>query len=148
MKNVGGICILSFTDISDIAFGELFRFNDELGRSDRRTVERIVGDMIDDFMTRNMIWTKRKADVEPRYYIDKFGDLMNNYPRKENLIIEIEDSISELIGEVLQLPTWHVVYVHVSGTSVELELGTDYRIDDWMEKFGDEYDDKPRKLAW
>ena len=141
LKNCGEICILDLNEIVQGVFMFLSKTNRDMNRDDRQVIIDTVAAIFDDLITVNMIWTKRVAGVDADRYLDRLGSLVKAHGRDRpyELIEDIQNSIENLLASVVSLPTWREINVRTRGTNVQLELGEDYRITDWMKKYGKEY---------
>lgn len=149
MSSVGEICILDYSDVSGIAIGEVAKYNDKLTAKDRRFIVDLVAEMIDDYLTTKMWWTKCLDEKDNDIYVDKFDGLLNDHPDPNEMIEQLRDAIASLLRSVIKLPTWNVVYMRRRTTGIEIEMGEDYRITDWMKRHANEYLPKRhRKKEW
>lgn len=143
LRNAGDDCILDFSDIVGYAFSSMFRHDSTLGRREKRQIERVISEMIDNYINQNLIWARWRHGNNPEEDCGRFGGLIKNHPRPFEMVIEINDMIADLFATVLEIPTWHIVHLQFSGSSVEVSMSEDYRIKDWMEKFGKKYGVSP-----
>lgn len=148
LKNVGDDCVIDFSEISDNFFGEATRFTKEPKASDRRGVERVVGEMFDDYMTKSMTWTKAFHDFNEGYFINRLPKCCRDHPNIRTIIIDVYDEISEKLADVMALPTWFDVSMRVSGTAIRLEVGEDHRITQWTKEHGHEYSTNYNGKGW
>lgn len=149
LSSVGEICILDYSDVSGIAIGEVAKYNDKLTAKDRRFIVDLVAEMIDDYLTTKMWWTKCLDEKDNDIYVDKFDGLLNDHPDPNEMIEQLRDAIASLLRSVIKLPTWNVVYMRRRTTGIEIEMGEDYRITDWMKRHANEYLPKRhRKKEW
>lgn len=150
LKNVGEICILDYSEVYSKVLSEIREHAGKLSTDDRRYISSVIAKMIDDHFTYRMHWTKRRNEFPNEHYIDEFGKLVDNHPDVHEFIEEIREWISDLLRGVIKFPTWHVVYMRqrIALTSIELELGEDFRIIDWMERHVDEYIPKRSTKSW
>jgi hypothetical protein len=151
LKNVGDICVTDFSDISDILFGEVVRHaTDEkkINLNTRRHVERVVGEMFDDYMTKSMTWTKQFSDFNEHYYVDRLPKFNHDKCELIPAVIEAYDSIADMLGDIVSLPTWYVIHIRISGTAVEMTVGEDARIEQWTQEHGHEYTTTHSGKGW
>lgn len=148
LRNVGDRCVLDFSDIAQNAYYELKKYDPEMDHLDRRKVERIIGEMLDDHVTINMYWTKRRAEVVDSVYLRQLPAGIETHPSPYAFIDKIRTRLAILLLEAVNLPTWHNLDVRIDGVNVAIELGEDYRITDWMEKYAREYDVEGQKREW
>lgn len=148
LKNVGDDCVIDFSEISDNFFGEASRFTKEPKASDRRHLERVVGEMFDDYMTKSMTWTKAFHDFNESYFINRLPKCCRDHPNIRTIIIDVYDEISEMLADVMVLPTWYDVSMIVSGTAIRLEVGEDQRIVQWTKEHAHEYSTNYNGKGW
>jgi len=139
LRNCGEICILDTNEIVASAFRDLKKHNEHLDRADREHLTNVIADIFDDHITVNMYWTKTGTHPDADRYLDKLEKLIKKHPRSYELIEDIRDKIDELLMNVVRLPTWHEIHVRIRGSNIQLELGQDYRITDWMKTHAKEY---------
>lgn len=148
LKNVGDDCVIDFSEISDNFFGEATRFTKEPTSRDRRNVERVVGEMFDDYMTKSMTWTKAFHDFNESYFINRLPKCCRDHPNIRTIIIDVYDEISEMLADVMVLPTWYDVSMRVSGTAIHLAVGEDHRITQWTKEHAHEYSTNCKGKGW
>lgn len=148
LKNVGDDCVIDFSEISDNFFGEATRFTKEPTSRDRRNVERVVGEMFDDYMTKSMTWTKAFHDFNESYFINRLPKCCRDHPNIRTVIIDVYDEISEMLADVMVLPTWYDVSMRVSGTAIHLSVGEDHRITQWTKEHAHEYSTNYNGKGW
>lgn len=148
LKNVGDVCIVDFSEISDVLFGEISRSEEKTTTLQRRQVERVVGEMLNSYMSRSMTWAKQFSNFNEEYYARRLPRYSEKHPDIYSPLIEAYDSIADLLGEIISLPTWNVIYIRVSGTAVEMEVGEDYRITEWTKEHAAEYSTNPTGKGW
>lgn len=139
LSSVGEICILDYSDVSGMAIGEVAKYNDKLTAKDRRFITDLVAEMIDDYLTTKMWWTKCPDEKDSDIYIGKFQGLLDDHPDPYEMIEQLRDEIAKLLRSVIKLPTWNVVYMRRRTTGIEIEMGEDYRVTDWMKRHAKEY---------
>jgi hypothetical protein len=146
LKNAGDSCILDFSEIAGYVFGSMVRYDDTLNRNDRRRITKIIEDMINDYIDRNLIWARYNISRDLESDVKRFWPIIKPHPNPKPVMAELNDMIADLFADVLEIPTWRLVYLQFYGTSVEVELGEDFRIKDWMEKFGADFNSKPPSI--
>lgn len=142
LKSCGEVCVLDLNEVVQRVIVVLAKNNPNMTREDRQVIVDTVGVIFDDLITVNMIWTKRVAGVDSDHYLDRLGSLIKGNRKAAGgyeLIEDIQNYIENLLVQVVQLPTWREINVRMRGTHVQLELGEDYRITDWMKRYGKEY---------
>lgn len=148
LKNVGDDCVIDFSEISENLFGEATRYAKNPTVNDRRNIERVVAELFEDYMSKSMTWTKRFNDFNENYFVDRLPRCCKTHPNLRNVMIDVYDEVSEMLSDVMDLPTWNEVHMRVSGTAIRMEVGDDYRITQWTEEHAHEYSTKQSGKGW
>jgi len=139
LQRVGETCVLDFSDLAKRIQFELHRYDEKVTRNDRPKIDDLISTMADDYLTMGMYWTKRRAEFPQRKYLDLIRPLIQKHPSPSDILHMASDRIADMLAEVVVLPTWHLLHVHCRRGMMEIELGEDYRIVDWMKKHAAEY---------
>ncbi|MNF88656.1 hypothetical protein D3C84_711540 [compost metagenome] len=99
-------------------------------------------------MTRRMIRTRAFHDFNEGYFINRLPKCCRDHPNIRTIIIDVYDEISDMMAEVMSLPTWYDVSMRVSGTAIRMEVGEDHRITQWTEEHAHEYSTNYNGKGW
>jgi hypothetical protein len=69
----------------------------------------------------------------------KYKHLLRNIPRPGELLDEIADRMAEMVYDHMDLPTWRIVHLTRGRNGVLVEIGEDYRVEQWMKEHGHEF---------
>lgn len=140
--------MLDLNEVITTILNTLSKSGKKFTRDDRSHLTKVVGTMFDEHITTQMFWTKRHVDFDPGRYLEMLGDLVTGLKDQYQLIEDIQESFDRLMIPVIDLPTWRIIWVRTRGSNVQLELGEDYRIKDWMAKHAKEYRAPAEERTW
>lgn len=148
LKHPGEICVIDLTDISRAMLHEMKKYDSEISIKDKAAVDGMLAQIMDDYLTLGMYWTKRKADYSKRRYLDLVRKQIKKHPRPLDMLDHAEDHIAQRLADIIELPTWNILSMRHRRGMIELEVGQDYRIVDWMKQHASEYGVEVDKYDW
>lgn len=96
----------------------------------------VTKDIIDDLVTENLYWTEEGTVAVSEKYIGRFK-IKSGY---EGEVLDLFDSHIVVMEDILRsqyiLPSWSFFDVHLKANNVIIHIHGDYRIEDWMKKYG------------
>ncbi len=99
--------------------------------------------IIDDILSDGMEWVSEGGSCFSEKYLK-----MVTFSNSEEMLGVIDCLIEDLSGAVegnLQLPTWFMLRATPVGRHIQIEVGEDFRIHDWMERYKQRVRRRPRK---
>lgn len=149
LRSVGEVLILDFEPICRAVYRELKRYEPKVAHSDFKVINAVVGELLDNYLTTNMPWTKVRYMHDPERYVDSLDWLAFAHPNPTRLIEDAEDRIADLLAQHFDLPTWNILQLRLKHNIAEIVVGEDYRIEYFMKHHGDEYGfGEPRTKTW
>ena len=118
---------------------ELRKYDIDFDARDRKTCSEVVWMAIDNYFTENMIWTKRKMEFPPEFYLKRMPVSIDRHFSPHDLVDELISRVSTMLMDVAEFPTWHYFDLERHYNQVAIRMGTDFRIDFFMEKHAKEY---------
>lgn len=118
---------------------ELRKYDHEFDARDRRACSDVVWSAIDNFFTENMIWTKRKMEFPPEFYLKLMPVSIDRHVSPYDLVDELVSRVAVMMSELAEFPTWHYFEVQRRHNTAAITMGTDFRIDFFMEHHAKEY---------
>lgn len=139
LKQPGDSCLIDFIDIVSWLARELKKYDVDFTRRDRHTCSEVVYSAIDNFFTEHLTWTKRSSGVAAEYYLRMMPVSIDRHPAPYDLAEEMVSKVGTMIHKLAEFPSWHYFYLHRHLDQVSIEMGIDYRIDEFMKEHGKEY---------
>lgn len=138
------LLLLNFGELSRGLFKKLKRFDDRLDDRDRDVIDSIIATIYDEQITSGMHWTRIKY-TNYQDHISRVKSLCRRHPDPKGLILDVVGSVQEDLDEHLDLPTWKIITVSRKDTFLYLEVGEDFRINQWRDEHADEYPEATTK---
>lgn len=106
--------------------------------------------MYDDYLATQMFWTKQQFMPYMDSYVDLLGVMADPHPEPVGMVTRAHDLIARHLNDELELPTWHEVYFRAKDKAavIRLELGPDFRLNDWMKANAREYGVEDQLRDW
>lgn len=139
LKEPGDKCLIDFVDIVSWLMHELKKYDSEVNRHDRRKCSEVVYTAIDNFFTENLIWTNRKAGFEVGVYLNLMPAAVDRHFSPYDLMEEMVSKVSTMFNNIGTFPSWNYFYLHRFHDQVSIEMGEDFRIEQFMKEHGKEY---------
>lgn len=166
LESATGSFVLDISEFANQIYQRALMYEEKGSRRLQQDSSDLIYKMVDDFITTQLLWARpqratadtrdlmgyerygaRRRRVE-RYHIqltrlndlvDQFHHLLEKIPKVNELLTEMSDKLSVFILDHLDLPTWRIIHVTRIRNSVCVEVGEDYRIDEWTREHGHEY---------
>jgi len=158
--------VLDISEFANEIYQRALMYEEKGSRQLQQDASDLVFKMVDDFITTQLLWARPKRASSDsrdllgyerygsrtkrirRYHIqlsrcndlvDEFHYLLEKIPKVTELLAGMSDKLSLFILDHMDLPTWRIVHVSRIRNSVCVEVGEDYRIDEWTREHGHEY---------
>lgn len=166
-KSVSNSFVLDMGEFVNEIYQQVLRYEEKSSSRLMRDCGDLVFKMVDDYINAQLFWArarkpsadshdlrsyefygtrKRTADKFYRVtrntirdFAEEFHRLLRKIPNALELLEVISDKLTLYILDYMDLPTWRIVYIRRSNNSVFVEVGEDYRIDEWMKAHAHEY---------
>jgi hypothetical protein len=139
LKEPGDSCLIDFHDIASWLAHELKKNDIDFNRRDRVQCGEVVWAVIDNFFTEKMTWTKRRAEFSAETYLRMMPVSIDRHFSPHDLADELITRVDQWLRQFAEFPTWHYFDLHRHGEQVSITMGEDFRLEDWMRRFGKEY---------
>lgn len=158
--NPGAKCVIDFTELSLSLMNELRFIDPKLGKTNAERsklqgkLDALICAICDDYINTQLYWTKcalhytSGADMRLGQHLDVIHAIIPKYPSPTLILDTLEDKIAEYVSDVINLPTWNIVYVRYHRAMAQIELGEDYRIKEWMKVNAADYGVSEVKYDW
>lgn len=140
LNSPGDTCVIDFRDIVTWLCRELKKNDVDFDARDRKTCSDLVYTAFDNYFTENMIWTKRKMEFQPEHYLNLMPVSIDRHFSPYDLVEKLITKVAAQMAPIAEFPTWHYMEVQRHYATISITMGSDFRIDDWMEKHAKEYD--------
>lgn len=167
--SVTGSFVLDFGELANQIYQSALRYEEKGSRHLQNDASDLVYDMIDDFITEQLYWARplqrrpsadardllrhervdRRRNRRDEFYPQqpyegtnlrvKYKHLLRNIPNPGELLDRISDRMAEMVYDHIDLPTWRIVHLTRHRNGVLVEIGEDYRVEQWMKEHGHEY---------
>lgn len=158
--------VLDISEFANQIYQRALMYEEKGSRQLQNDASDLIFKMVDDFITTQLLWARAKRASSDsrdllgyerygskrrratRYQIqlsrcddlvDEFHHLLEKIPKRNELLTDMSDRLSVWILDHMDLPTWRIVHVTRIRNSVMVEIGEDYRIEEWTRDHGHEY---------
>lgn len=167
LESVTSSFVIDYSELTNEIYQTVLK-NEERGNGRlQRDASDLVYDMIDDYITQQLYWARPKrpsADsydfqkyehhgvnrrVKRQHYTaqtfrgtniyEKYRDLLRNVKNRSDLVERISDKMADLVLNHIELPTWRIIHLTRHRSSVLVEVGEDFRVEEWMKENGHKY---------
>ena len=166
LEHATGAFVLDISEFANEIYQRALRYEEKGSRQLQNDASDLIYKMVDDFITTQLLWarpkrasseardlmgyerygSKRKRVQRYQIQLSRTDDLINEFhyllekiPKVNELLEEMSDKLSIFILDHLDLPTWRIIHVTRIRNSVCVEVGEDYRIEEWTRDHGHEY---------
>lgn len=140
LRKVGDRCIVDTHEIVTKFFSQVKRLDKNADHKVRSKVEALFLEMVDDHITENSYWAGRNNTFPHEKYLDLIDGLGQFDKIGRTLLLEsLYQTVGSLMADIIELPTWNVISVRKRHSQFSLEVGEDYRIDEWMREHASKY---------
>lgn len=97
-------------------------------------------EVADDFVTENMFWASRTNTFDHSKYIEQLRSFgIDNDAELHEIADRLCSEVAQELCDLAEFPTWNILSTRKLDSQFYIEMGMDYRIDDWMKKHSREY---------
>lgn len=167
LESVTGSFVIDFSELTNEIYQTVLKYEERGSGRLQRAASDMVYDMIDDYITQQLYWARPRRpsadskDFQSWEYVgarrrprnqhynvqayrginvyEKYRDLLRNVRGRSDLVERISDKMADLVLDHVELPTWRIIHLTRHRSSVLIEVGEDYRVEEWMKEHGHEY---------
>lgn len=166
LENVTSSFVIDFSELANEIYQTVLK-NEERGNGRlQRESSDLVYDMIDDYITQQLYWARPKRPSADSYdfqsyeyhgvkrqrnqhynvqvyrgtnIYEKYRELLRNVRSRSDLVERVSDKMANLVLDHLELPSWRIIHLTRHRSSVLIEVGEDFRVEEWMKENGHKY---------
>lgn len=168
LRDASGSFVLDFSELTNEVYQTVLRYEDKGDRRLQVESSDMIYMMIDDYITTQLLWARpRRPTADARDYTawerygerrrrpvtynvnayrgkdiyKEFRDLLSKIPGriKSDLVERVSDKVADQVLDHLDLPSWRIVHLTRNRNQVLIEVGEDFRIEEWEKEHGHEF---------